>query len=123
MLTDFLVAKLATATYKLLKDGTYFGSIPSTRGVWVNADSLERCREELKEVLEDWLVFKLQSGESIPNFVFKRAKTPKRPERMMMEKNTNNLCMMYLLCRELLVIPLSCHPRACGDLEARFQFS
>ena len=80
MLTDFLYTKLSSATYKLLKDGTYYGAIPSVRGVWANADTLERCREELKEVLEDWLVLKLQSGDTIPDFIFKRTITHKRAQ-------------------------------------------
>ena len=38
-------------------------------GVWANGKNLEDCRKELKEVLEDWLLLKIQSGEKIPGFV------------------------------------------------------
>lgn len=34
----------------------YFGKIEDLQGVWANADSLEACREELKEVLEEWIL-------------------------------------------------------------------
>lgn len=36
MLTDFIEKKLKIAKYKLLKDGSYFGVIPGTTGVWSN---------------------------------------------------------------------------------------
>lgn len=55
MLSLFIAKKLALARYKLLGDGSYFGMIPGLPGVWANGRTLERCREELREVLEDWL--------------------------------------------------------------------
>ena len=67
MLTDFISRQLNTAKYKLLKDKTYFGEVPSLRGVWANAKTLEECREELKEVLEGWLVLRLKKNLAVPN--------------------------------------------------------
>ena len=66
MLTDFIGKKLHTAKYKLLKDQTYFGEIPEIKGVWANAKTLEVCRKELQEVLEDWLVLSIKSDKRIP---------------------------------------------------------
>jgi predicted RNase H-like HicB family nuclease len=71
MLTDYLAKKLKEARYKLLKDGTYFGEIPGLRGVWANARRLEECREELREVLEDWVLLKIRSHEEIPGLKFR----------------------------------------------------
>lgn len=71
MLSDFIAKKLRGARYKLLEDGTYFGAIPGVKGVWSNAKNLEDCREELREVLEDWLFLKLRQGERIPDFNIK----------------------------------------------------
>ncbi len=68
MLTDFIARKLKAAKYRLLEDGTYFGEIPGFRGVWANAKNLEDCREELREVLEDWILLKVKANESIPGF-------------------------------------------------------
>lgn len=53
------------ARYKLLKDGTYFGEIPGVKGVWANTKNLEGCREELREVLEDWVLLKVREHETI----------------------------------------------------------
>lgn len=66
MLTEYLDKRLKTAKYKLLKDRTYFGEIPGLRGVWANTRDLEACRIELREVLEDWLLLKVRSGETVP---------------------------------------------------------
>ena len=68
MLTTYISKKLAQARYKILEDGTYFGEIPGLRGVWASKKTLERCRETLREVLEEWLILKLQDGDKIPEF-------------------------------------------------------
>ncbi|MFZ2205158.1 MAG: type II toxin-antitoxin system HicB family antitoxin [Minisyncoccia bacterium] len=70
MLTDFIGKKLQSAKYKLLEDNTFFGEIPNIKGVWANAKTLEACRKELQEVLEDWLVLSIQSDKKIPGFRF-----------------------------------------------------
>jgi len=66
MLSDYIAKKLKVAHYKLLADGTYFGEINGLKGVWANHKNLENCRQELKEALEDWLLFKIKEGDSIP---------------------------------------------------------
>lgn len=68
MLSEYIWKKLEVARYRLLKDGTYFGEIPGLAGVWASAKNLERCRQELREVLEDWLLLKIRSQESVPGF-------------------------------------------------------
>lgn len=70
MLIDFINKQLDTAKYKLLKDKTYFGEIPGVKGIWANAKTLEVCRKELQEVLEDWLVLSIKSDKRIPGFRF-----------------------------------------------------
>jgi len=66
MLSEYIAKKLKEAVYEILKDGTYFGEIPGLKGVWANAKNLEDCREELRSALEDWLLFKIKDGDSIP---------------------------------------------------------
>jgi len=66
MLTPYINAALARARYKIIADGSYFGEIPGLHGVWASARTLEACRRELQEVLEDWLVVKLRDGDDIP---------------------------------------------------------
>lgn len=68
MLSQFIEKQLKKAEYKLLKDGMYFGEIPVLKGVWASAANLEDCRNELREVLEDWLILKVRNNETVPGF-------------------------------------------------------
>jgi len=52
--------------YEKLEDGSYYGEIPGFQGVWGNAPSLEACRDELQEVLEDWILLGLRLGHPLP---------------------------------------------------------
>ena len=72
MLSDFIAKQLGKARYRLLDDGSYFGEVVGVQGVWANTKKLEDYRKELQEVLEDWLVLKLQSGEKVPGITIKR---------------------------------------------------
>lgn len=66
ILTAFTSAAMREAKYKILEDGSFFGEIPSCPGVWANHKSLEDCREELQEVLEEWLIVKLRDHDPLP---------------------------------------------------------
>jgi predicted RNase H-like HicB family nuclease len=67
MLTTYINAALRKAHYEMLPDGEgYFGSIEGLQGVWAQADTLEACREELREVLEEWIVLGLRMGHPLP---------------------------------------------------------
>ena len=62
MLSKYIRAAMGKAKCEILpEDSSYYGNIPGFDGVWANADSLEACREELEEVLEDWIVLGLTS--------------------------------------------------------------
>ena len=67
MLTKYIDAAMRRAKYKILEDdGSFFGEIPGLQGVWANEDTLEGCRDELQSALEDWIMFKLELGHTIP---------------------------------------------------------
>ncbi len=68
MFNEYIKKKLKLAKYKLLENGDYFGEIKGVPGVWANAKNLENCRQELKEVLEDWFLLKISSKEKVPGF-------------------------------------------------------
>ncbi|MCZ6750556.1 MAG: type II toxin-antitoxin system HicB family antitoxin [Acidobacteria bacterium] len=65
MLTEYLEKRLKKAKYKMLRDGSYFGEIPGLKGVWADGNTLEDCREELREVLEDWILLKVRNAEQL----------------------------------------------------------
>jgi len=67
MLTKYLEAAMRHAHYEILADdGTYYGEIPGCRGVYANAPTLEQCRSELAEVLEDWVLFRIYKNLALP---------------------------------------------------------
>ena len=67
MLTRYLSAALPRAEYKLLEDGSFFGEIPGFDGVWAAASTLEACRDDLAEVREEWLLFRVSRGLALPS--------------------------------------------------------
>lgn len=66
MLTEYIQKALEKAHYKFLEDGTWFAEIPGFQGVWANAATVEECRHELTEVLEEWLVLKIRDRDPSP---------------------------------------------------------
>ncbi len=67
MLRDYIHAAMRRAKYEILPDdGSYYGEIPGFDGVWANAENLETCREELEEVLEEWLLLGISRNQPLP---------------------------------------------------------
>jgi len=66
MLAEYIQKALEKAQYKVLEDGTWLAEIPGFEGVWANATTVEECRHEVMEVLEEWLVLKIRDRDSIP---------------------------------------------------------
>jgi len=66
MLTKYIHEAMKLARYKILDNGTYYGDIPGFRGVLANADTLEECREQLQEVLEEWILLGVRLGHELP---------------------------------------------------------
>jgi hypothetical protein len=67
MLTKFIRAATARATYEILEDDrACYGEIPGLQGAWASAAALDACRSELESVLEVWLLYGLQKRLPIP---------------------------------------------------------
>jgi predicted RNase H-like HicB family nuclease len=67
MLLEYVQAALRHARYEILPDdGTYYGEIPVCNGVFGNAATLEECRRELQEVLEEWILFRVSRQLALP---------------------------------------------------------
>ena len=66
MLFEYIQKALKKAEYKILDNGTWFAEIPGFEGLWANAKTVEECRFELQEVLEEWLILKIRDRDPIP---------------------------------------------------------
>ena len=67
MLTAYIDAAMRRAEYEILPDDEeYYGHVEGIDGVWAQAATLEACRTELREVLEEWILLGLRGGHAIP---------------------------------------------------------
>jgi predicted RNase H-like HicB family nuclease len=66
MLQKYIQNALKDSKYKMLEDGTWFVEIPGFEGVWANGNTVEDCRLELIEVLEEWLILKFKDDDPVP---------------------------------------------------------
>jgi predicted RNase H-like HicB family nuclease len=61
MFNEYLDKAMQHAHYEQIEDGTYFGRIP---GFWSNKPTEKECREELREVLEGWILLNIAQTNS-----------------------------------------------------------
>lgn len=67
MLIAYIKAAMRKAEYEILSDdNTFYGEIPGFEGVYANSETLEACREELEEVLEEWVLFRISRNLPLP---------------------------------------------------------
>ena len=67
MLSRYISSAMKKAIYEIPEDdSSFYGRIPGFKGVYANADTLEECREELEEVLEEWLFFRISRNLFVP---------------------------------------------------------
>ncbi len=67
MLIKYIQTALRQAKYEILDDdGSFYGEIPVCNGVYANASTLEECREQLEEVLEEWILFRIYRNFPLP---------------------------------------------------------
>lgn len=67
MITRYIEAAMGAARLERLEDGSLYADIPGFQGVYANAGSREDCLLELREVLEEWIVFRQQRGLECPS--------------------------------------------------------
>ena len=54
------------AQYEILEDRTFYGSLPGFAGVWANESTLDECRQELQDALEDWILLGVSLNHELP---------------------------------------------------------
>jgi predicted RNase H-like HicB family nuclease len=67
MLSHYIAAAMNRAQIRWLPDDkTWYGEIPGLDGVWATGETEAACRDELQEVLEEWVALGLRLGHDIP---------------------------------------------------------
>ena len=81
MLTEYIQAALNKAKYDILENNEgFYGEIPGFQGVWANAPTLEECRTELAEVLEEWILFHVADNTPLPKIKGINLRIKKSPQ-------------------------------------------
>ena len=65
-ISAYIEAALELARYDKLEDGTFAGEIPKLKGVAAFGKSLRECENELRSVLEDWILVGLKLNHKLP---------------------------------------------------------
>ena len=66
MIGRYLQNALRRAHYRLLEDGTFCATVPGLRGVIATGRTLEASREQLAEVIEEWVLVRVARGLNVP---------------------------------------------------------
>ena len=67
MLTSYINAAMKSAHYEIMEDDkTYYGEVKECEGVYSNAKTLEECRKELEQTLEDWILLRVSKNLPLP---------------------------------------------------------
>jgi predicted RNase H-like HicB family nuclease len=66
MIRQYVDAALRGARYEKLEDGTFYGEVPKLRGVLATAPNLEACRNQIAEVIEEWVLVRVAKGLPAP---------------------------------------------------------
>ena len=68
VLTDYIHSAMNAIRFEKLESGEWYAEIPQCVGVWASQPTKEKCRQEIQEVLEDWLLLKLRDGDPVQTF-------------------------------------------------------
>jgi predicted RNase H-like HicB family nuclease len=66
MISRYVDEALRRARYDKLDDGTFCAEVPGLRGVLATGETLEGCRNQLAEVVEEWLLIRVAKRLAVP---------------------------------------------------------
>ncbi|MBM4464967.1 MAG: type II toxin-antitoxin system HicB family antitoxin [Chloroflexi bacterium] len=67
MLLQYIQSALEYAYYEIIEDEEpFYGEVPPLAGVWATGKTLEECRRNLAEAIEDWVLFSIAKGLPVP---------------------------------------------------------
>ncbi|MDW5549838.1 type II toxin-antitoxin system HicB family antitoxin [Methanosarcina sp.] len=69
MLIQYIHAALERAKYEIIDNKEpYYGEVPELEGVWATGKTLEECRRNLEEVIDEWIIVRLRNRLYLPGF-------------------------------------------------------
>jgi len=81
MLMEYIEEALKRARYEIIQDDEpYYGEVTELPGVWATGKFLEECRENLRDVIDGWILVRIQKGLAIPRLGERQVQLPKEME-------------------------------------------
>ncbi len=73
MLQEYSAQALLHARYEIIEDDEpYYGEVPGLAGVYATGRSFEACRENLREVIEGWILVRREHNLAVES-IFRKA--------------------------------------------------
>ena len=67
MIREYIQKAMKLAHYEILsEDKSFYGEINECPGVYSNSTTLEKCRQELEDILEEWILFRVYKNLDLP---------------------------------------------------------
>ena len=66
MISKYIAKALERAVYAEVDDGSYCASVRGLRGVLAVGRSIEECRQQLAEVIEEWILVRVARQLPVP---------------------------------------------------------
>ena len=66
VLSDYIAEATRLASFRQLEDGSFAGRVEPCPGLLAFGETLEECQQELRSVLEDWILLGLKLGHELP---------------------------------------------------------
>ena len=66
MISRYIAEALHRAQYRIVDDGLFCATVAGLPGVVATGQTLEACRDQLAEVIEEWLLVRVSQGLRIP---------------------------------------------------------
>jgi predicted RNase H-like HicB family nuclease len=84
MLIEYIESALDKAKYEIIDDALpYYGEVSILKGVWAQGKTLEECRKNLKDVIEGWIIVRLEKHLIIPTIgKYKIERTPRQQKKV-----------------------------------------
>jgi predicted RNase H-like HicB family nuclease len=66
MLVRYIDTALRRARYRHMEDDSFCATVPGLRGVVALGRTVEACRDQLAEVVEEWVLIRVARGLKVP---------------------------------------------------------
>jgi predicted RNase H-like HicB family nuclease len=66
VISRYIAEALHRAQYRIVDGGLFCGTVAGLPGVIATGKTLEACRDQLVEVIEEWLLLRVAQGLKIP---------------------------------------------------------